>query len=313
MRLSTCVPLIGLLAFVGPTSHQQPTQRFTFKQTPQGPLELLVDYPAGWQPTDMRPAIVFFFGGGWASGSVDQFARQARYLAGRGMVAIRADYRTASRHHTEPEAAVEDGRSALRWVRAHAKDLGISPNRLVASGGSSGGHLAACTAQCPLAAPAGEDTSVSPRPDALVLFNPAVDLVGIQKIPMAARVFQRFPNLAKDTTLQRRISPRWHIEHDDPPALLLFGTQDPLLGPARRYIQAMKAAGVRVELFTADSADHGFFNRSPWYERTLYRTDQFLESLGYLQGPPALDTVRFTPLRRPDSPHRQAARRSPPG
>jgi acetyl esterase len=286
--------VLGILAFLialaSPASSQQPNSpsRFTFKQTPQGPLELVVDYPANWKPTDARPAIVFFFGGGWMHGSIDQFARQATYLAGRGMVAIRADYRVASRQHTEPNAAVEDGRSALRWVRVHAKDLGIDPNLLAAAGGSAGGLLAACTAQCPLDAPIGEDTSVSPRPNALVLFNPVVDIVGIMESPHPEAVLRHFPALMQDATLQRLISPLWHVARADPPALLLFGALDSELGPARSYIRAMTAAGVRAELFTADGAHHGFFNHSPWYERTLYRTDEFLASLGYLKGLPAI-------------------------
>src|SRR4029077_12672357 len=63
-----------------------PTKSFVYKVTPQTPLELIVHYPPGWKETDKRPAIVFFFGGGWTNGSVKAFEDQAKYLAGRGMV-----------------------------------------------------------------------------------------------------------------------------------------------------------------------------------------------------------------------------------
>jgi acetyl esterase len=278
-----------LLLLASSAIAQQPQRTFTFKQTPQGPLEITVDYPADWKPIDARPAIVFFFGGGWTKGSVEEFSRQAAYFATRGMVAIRADYRIASKHHTEPDAAVEDGRTALSWVRSHANELGLDPNRIVAAGGSSGGHLAACTAQCPVDVPAFEDSTVSLRPNALILFNPALDYGGLVQLPAPfSEVFQAFPKLMQDTALQHRISPVLHVEHGDPPTLLLFGTDDPLLGPARLYADKLKTAGVRVEIFTADGVGHGFFNNSPWYERTLYRADKFLASLGYIKGPPTI-------------------------
>ena len=278
-----------LLLFASSAIAQQPKRTFTFKQTPQGPLEVTVDYPADWKPTDARPAIVFFFGGAWTKGSIEQFSRQAAYFATRGMVAIRADYRIASKHHTEPDAAVEDGRTALRWVHSHANELGIDPNRIVAAGGSAGGHLAACTAQCPVDAPAFEDSTVSLRPNALILFNPALDYGSLGQLPVPfSEVFRAFPKLMQDTALQHRISPVLHVERGDPPTLLLFGTDDPLLGPARLYADKLKTAGVRAEIFTADGVGHGFFNNSPWYERTLYRADEFLASLGYIKGAPTI-------------------------
>lgn len=85
---------------------------------------------------------MFFFGGAWTNGAVTQFARQARYFAQRGMVAIVADYRVFGRHRTSAFEAMADAKSALRWVRAHSAELGIESNRIVAAGGSAGGHIA---------------------------------------------------------------------------------------------------------------------------------------------------------------------------
>src|SRR6516162_8981602 len=55
----------------------------TYKSTEQGNLTMLIHRPEGWKATDRRPAIVFFFGGGWTNGSTRQFESQAAYLAGR--------------------------------------------------------------------------------------------------------------------------------------------------------------------------------------------------------------------------------------
>jgi carboxylesterase type B len=122
---------------------------FTYKKTKQANLEIIIQYPPGWKETDKRPGIVFFFSGGWTGGLVEQFEPQAGYLASRGMVAARADYRVKSRHGVTPKECVEDAKSAVRWMRQNAGILGIDPDRIVAAGGSAGGHIAACTAFTP--------------------------------------------------------------------------------------------------------------------------------------------------------------------
>jgi acetyl esterase/lipase len=244
---------------------------FTYKETPQGPLEMLVHLPHDLQPGQQRPAIVFFFGGGWQGGSTRQFARQATYLASRGMIAARADYRIKTRHGVTPEACIEDARSAVRWLRQHASALCIDPDRLVASGGSAGAHIAACTAL--LEGPDAEidDRSIPCRPDALLLFNPVLEVLP-----------RHIPRMVPTAEIGRRISPIHFVDGDTPPTLLLFGTEDLLGEPAPLYVDKARAANVRAELYLAEGQRHGFFNETPWYERTLARAEEFLESLGYL-------------------------------
>ena len=108
------------------------------------------------KPTDHRPAIVFFFGGGWSGGDKKQFYQQAKAMAEHGMLAFSADYRVKTRNKTTPFECVKDGKSAIRWVREHAAELGVDPDRIVASGGSAGGHVAACTGVIEGAEEAGE-------------------------------------------------------------------------------------------------------------------------------------------------------------
>ena len=102
-------------------------------------LKLHVFEPEGLKASDHRAAIVFFFGGGWTGGDAKQFYQQARAMSDRGMVAFSADYRVKGRNKTTPFECVKDGKSAIRWVREHAAELGVDPERIVAAGGSAGG------------------------------------------------------------------------------------------------------------------------------------------------------------------------------
>jgi acetyl esterase/lipase len=253
-----------------------PTKSFTYKKTKQGDLEMIVHYPPGWKETDKRPAIVFFFGGGWTNGSVKQFEPQATHLASRGMVAARADYRVKSRQGVTPKECVEDAKSAVRWLRQNAAKLGIDPDRIVTAGGSAGGHIAACTALAPGLDADGEDTKISSKPNAMVLFNPVLRL----DLPQLSGF------VGHDEALAKAISPTLYLTKNTPPTLLLYGSADRLAGQGEEFMKKSKELGHRAELFTAEGQKHGFFNRPPWLEKTTLRMDDFLVSIGYLKAKP---------------------------
>ena len=247
-------------------------------------LRIHIHYPPGWRAGDTRPAIIFFFGGGWKSGSVGQFQVQAEYFASRGLVAARADYRVKSRDGVTPDKCVEDARSAVRWMRQNSKRLGIDPKRLIASGGSAGGHLAACTMIANSVEADSDDLSISTIPQAMVLFNPVLNLEHEQMIE----------RLNGNKRLARKISPTLHMDKNAPPALILFGTEDRLKVHGDEYWEKAEAMGVRAEKYIAQGQGHGFFNRSPWRERTLTAADKFLVSLGFLEGEPTIRVPSVT-------------------
>jgi len=246
-------------------------------------LKLHIDTPADWKAADRRPAIVFFFGGGWVGGSPAQFAPQSRYLAARGMVGIRVEYRTIPKGDPGPPlVCCADAKSAMRYVRSHARELGIDPQRIAAGGGSAGGHLAAFTALVRGADDPSDDAAVSCRPDALVLFNP---------------VFNNGPGQwghARVGARYREFSPAHNIGKDAPPTVVFLGDRDKLIAvPVLREFEAgMRKAGRRCDTHVYPGAGHGFFNRDTaggaWRTLTLIETDRFLASLGWLAGAPAL-------------------------
>ncbi len=248
-------------------AHAGKVVEYLYKSTPTTALKAFVHFPEDWASGGKRPGIVFFFGGGWQAGSPTQFDFQAKYFATRGMVAVRADYRIASRDRVTPEICVEDAKSAMRWVRSHASELGIDPNRIVAAGGSAGGHLAACTALIDGFDAVGDDRHVSSVPNAMVLFNPVVDL---KRIP---------PGHITSEEIAQQISPTNFVRKGTPPAILFFGTADQFLNQGRDFVSKSKSAGNRAELYTAAGQPHAFFNRSPWLEMTTRQADEFLCSL----------------------------------
>ncbi|MCP4046822.1 MAG: alpha/beta hydrolase, partial [Gammaproteobacteria bacterium] len=152
-----------------------PDREVTYKIVGETELKLHIFTPSDHKLSDKRAAIVFFFGGGWNSGSPSQFYPHCSHLASRGMVCMSADYRVRDRNSTTPRESVMDGKSAVRWIRVNAGELGIDPDRIVAGGGSAGGQVAAATGTTSGFEEENEDTDVSSRPNALVLFNPVFD------------------------------------------------------------------------------------------------------------------------------------------
>lgn len=254
----------------------KPDEDRVYKKVGDVELKLHIFKPEGHQVSDKRPAIVFFFGGGWNSGTPAQFYPQCEHLAKLGMVAMSAEYRVKSRNKTTPMECVKDGVSAIRWVRTHAGELGIDPKKIAAGGGSAGGHVAAATGTTRGIVEEGEDETVSARPDALVLFNP---------------VYDNGPGGYGHSRVKdywKKISPMHNLDKTTPPTIAFLGTKDSLIPvkTAEKYRDLMLDAGVRSELCLYEGQPHGFFNqsRSPEnYQKTVAQMDDFLSSLGFLK------------------------------
>lgn len=253
------------------TSVTQETQ--VYKKVGDRELKLFIEKPAGWKATDRRPAIVFFFGGGWVAGNAKQFLKQSEYFASRGMVGVRVEYRTMPKDDKGPPTiCVQDAKSAMRWVRAHARELGIDPERIAAGGGSAGGHLAAFTTLVSGNDAAEDDLKISPKGNALLLWNP---------------VFNNGPGEYGNGRMGERykeFSPAHNIAKGAPPTIVFLGTKDHLIpvATAKKFEEDMKAVGAKCEAVFYEGQEHGFFNREPWTSKTLAEADRFLVSLGWI-------------------------------
>ncbi len=260
-------------------------------------LKLYIFEPPERKTKEPLPAIVFFFGGGWVGGTPTQFYHQCDYLASRSMLAVSAEYRVRKTHGTTPFECVADGKSAIRWVRANAERLGVNPEKIAAAGGSAGGHVAACTGIIEGLDEENENRSISSKPNALVLFNPAVDLVELAKKRASDERFKRV----------KEISPLQHIKKGAPPCIIFHGTADRTVPfkSVEHFSAAMKEAGNICRLVPFEEKGHGFFNYgrdkdNSSFNKTIEETDRFLTSLGYLKD-----------ISKPDQTQKRRARINP--
>ncbi len=251
-------------------------------------------------PKSPKPAIVFFFGGGWNAGSPGQFEKQARHFANRGMIAIIPDYRVKSRHGVQVVECVKDAKAAIAWVRENAKRLGVDPGRIASSGGSAGGHLAATTGTI---SGFGSDE----RPNAMILFNPACTLAPtVDWQPPRAIAALGLERLGVEPT---EISPTHHIGPHTPPTLIMHGKQDTTVPFASvvAFESAMKKAGRPCKLIGYEDAGHGFFNRGEAYGVTLAEADSSWSILAGSMNDVPQPSSRMRPSTQVEKPKNQAA------
>lgn len=259
-------------------------EKFVYKTIEQRELSLWISKPADWKESDTRPAIVFFHGGGWVAGVPSQFNDHCKYFASRGLVCATVEYRLLDKNtKEEPVAPINDAKSAMRWMRSHAKELGIDPKRIAAGGGSAGGHLAAFCGMVEGKDDPKDDLKVSPKPAALILFNP---------------VFNNGPGQWGNSRVGdhfKEFSPAHNITRDDPPAIIFLGSRDALISveTTKKFQDEMKQLGIDCELHVYEGQPHGFYGKSnangKYFYETVTSADKFLNRLGWLSGPPTLE------------------------
>ncbi|MCZ7647284.1 MAG: alpha/beta hydrolase [Planctomycetota bacterium] len=248
-----------------------------------GEVELKLDlFEREAAPGRPRPAIVFIHGGGWQNGDKKQFFAQAAYLAWKhDFLAASIRYRLTD---VAPfPACLQDAKCAVRWVRAHAGEWKLDPERIAVSGGSAGGHLTAMVALTPGHAELegdGGSPGVSSHANAAIPFNGVMDLYG-RALTQGARgpVLKLLGGQVQEMPERYKLaSPLQHVTRSAPPMLLLHGDKDETV-PHKQSID-MKArydeVGAHAELEIYPGVPHGWFNAAPHFWTTLQRMEKFL-------------------------------------
>lgn len=248
----------------------EPTRKVVYKKVGERTLHLHVFEPEGLQTKDRRPCFVTIHGGGWAGGEPRRMYPFADHYARMGMVGMSVEYRLLDKQReTTVFDCVKDGRSAIRYLRTHADELRIDPEKIIISGASAGGHVALATALFEGVDEAGESTDVSCVPNAMVPLFPVIDTstAGYGN----AKIGERW----------RELSPVEHVRSNLPPTLLFHGTGDtvtPFSG-AKVFHDAMQKAGNACELDAHPDGQHGYlmFDHE-LYVDTLRKIDAFLKA-----------------------------------
>jgi acetyl esterase/lipase len=273
--------LTSLLIAIFASSIAYSQDQVLYKQIDTTRLFMEVYHPEEIDSEKKYPATVFYFGGGWNGGTIKQFEPHARYFSQRGMICFLVDYRVKSRQEATPFESLKDAKSAIRYIREHADEFHIDTSKIVAAGGSAGGHLAAATALIDDYNESTDNLSVSCIPNALILFNPVIDN------GPGGYAYERIGDAYPD------FSPLHNINRGAPPTIFFLGTNDNLIPveTARYYEKVMERVESRCELHLYEGEKHGFFNyrNFKYYKLTVSEADKFLQSIGFLEIEPMIE------------------------
>jgi acetyl esterase len=228
---------------------------------PGGDLRVRVYEPAsGAGPF---PGLVWFHGGGWVIGSLDENEATCRALCRQaGCVVMSVDYRLAPEYRFP--AAAEDAYAAVHWIAGHGAEIGVDGSRLAVAGESSGGNLAAVTAlmardrggpplvlqllASPVTAPPGDRKSYVEYADGYFLSRGSMEWF-----------FQLYPRDADDLR-NPYLAPLLAEDLSGlPPALVMTAEYDVLRDEGEEYAHRLLDAGVPCELVRYPGQIHGFF------------------------------------------------------
>lgn len=254
-----------------------PGKPYVYKTSAGVERKLEIFFPPNHDPAKAKvPGLILFHGGGWQGGSLDQFRIACAYFASRGLVCATAEYQMLGNdakaklaaNESIKRACVTDAKSAIRWFKKSAAELGIDPARIITGGGSAGGHISALATMNPSlndpSDPKDTDTSVV----AYLWFNPA---------------------FAPTDTTDSEIDILTHLKADMPPAIVFFGDKDSWKkGWDTAYAKWKKLDTKNIDLRIAPNQTHSFFNNDPWRAVTLIAADEFLVKQGLLTGKPTL-------------------------
>ena len=219
----------------------------------------------------LRPALVFIHGGGWRNGDKRRggFLRPTISYADKGYVCVTVNYRMLD--EAPITACVEDVKNAVRWLRAHAEEYNIDPERIGASGNSAGAHLAVMLGVCPPSAGLEGDgpyQEYSSMVQAVVASaTPADFLSAMSDRPrQAARPPRKNELRMESEEVRARVSPVTYASADAPPILLVHSMSDRTVGVyhSDKLVSALREAGAKnvSYILLGDDSGHGSFQRN---------------------------------------------------
>jgi len=280
----------GLTFLLIVSGHAQDKQliqeRVIYKRVMEKELSVDIFYTNETLGKEGNPAIAFFHGGGWSSGSPDEFHNACRRFAKKGFVTFSFAYRLSIRENglvphpdITPVESVKDARSAMRWVKTNGSDWNIDPEKVIAAGQSAGGQLALSTALIDHINEASDNPETDPTPCALLLYASNVNT-------MEAWVDHLLGDRRQEIW---SISPYHHLKPGMPPAIEFHGTADPMVNfwIVEFFKEHTLALGNHFEQVPFEGMGHYLAEGDTTYatyfdESVMERTDRFLQELGLM-------------------------------
>ena len=233
-----------------------------------------------------KTAIIIIHGGGWRSGNRTQHYPLAQKLADLSYICFTPEYRLS----TEAlfPAGVYDIKAAIRWVRSHAAEYHIDPNRIAVLGFSAGGELAAfmgTTANMPLFE--GIDCSI----DASSTVNAVIDIDGTLSFVhpdsgegddsrgTSAATYWFGYSKKENPILWKAASPLSYVGPYTPPTLFINSSVDRMHAGREDYIEILKSNHTYSEVQELEGSPHSFILYHPWFEPTVKHIDGFLKKV----------------------------------
>lgn len=256
-------------------------KEFTYKIIGTDSLKAYVFYPKDIADNESRPSIAIFHGGGWAMGEASWGFGYAKKYAKLGMVAVSVEYRISDKKNITPIDAMEDTKDFFIWERENANKLKLDKDSIVAFGWSAGGHLVTSAA---VFAKYTSGTSISSKPNALILQSPAVSTLNDEWFKQLL--------LGKGNPID--YSPAQHIKEDMPPTIIVIGRDDSVtpLKYSELFKDEMIKNGNRCDLHIYDGVGHLFtpLPDNGWpnpdkevSKKAFSQIDIFLKELGYIK------------------------------
>lgn len=247
---------------------------YTYKTHNGKDLQIEVYFPKGHNIDKKAvPGMIMFHGGGWTGGHLSEFRSLCHYFASRGLVTATVEYTLITKDQRRESSSfkrvcITDAKSAIRWFKQHASELGVDPEKIITGGSSAGGHLSLLATTThglnDSDDPMQFDTSVV----AYILFNPA---------------------LSGGDAVDAEVCFQEQLTADIPPSIVFFGSEDGWLKGWKRVQTKMKPLGIEnSELWIAEGQGHGIFNQPEWSNISIIAADQFLKQLGLIEGEPTM-------------------------
>lgn len=232
------------------------------------PVTLTIYVPPG----DMLyPAILDLHGGGWKDRQVENDKPMMERLAQRGFVTALVAYRLSGA--AKYPAALNDCKSAVRYLRANASKYKIDPERIGVMGGSAGGHLSGLLAMTngkPEFEGDGPHRETSSSVKACIVMAATQDLVTANKDKTGEGSIAFFgASCADKPELYKDASPITHVRAGVPPVIFIEGEKDGLKVGRAEMQEKLKALNIETALHTLKDAPHPFWMSQPWLDQTV--------------------------------------------